>query len=107
MNKKQQGTVEFGVNLPSGTLVLSVELYLRKDWRCLTQNAGFAQTGDRLSVVPAGKDGGSARAGNALSVRCWLFDRVQESGSDLVVGCGVGGATPDRKSTPNIQRGCI
>lgn len=57
--------------------------------------------------MPAGKDGGSARAGNALSVGCWLFDRVQECGSDLVVGRGVGGATPDRESTPDIQRGCV
>lgn len=99
--------MEFGVNLPSETLVPFGEPYLRMYWRGLTQNAGFAQTGDRLSVVPAGKDGGSARAGNALSVGCGLFDRVQESGSDLVVGCGVGGATPDRESTPNIQSGCI
>lgn len=44
--------------------------------------------------MSAGEDGGGARAGDALSVRCWVFDRVEEGWPDFVVGSGVCGATP-------------
>lgn len=63
----------------------------------LTQDAGLAQAGDGLSVVPAGEDGRRARAGDALGVGRRVLDRVQERGSDLVVRRGVGGAAPGRK----------
>lgn len=62
--------------------------------RSLTQYAGLAQTGDGLAVVSALQHGGSARAGDALGVRRWLLDRVQQSRPYLIVGRGVGGATP-------------
>ena len=69
-----------------------------KCWSCLTQYAGFAQVGDGLSVVPAGEYRRSARAGDALSVRRRVFDRVQEGRPDLIVRRGVSGATPDTRT---------
>lgn len=44
--------------------------------------------------MPAGEDGGSTRAGDTLSVRCRIFDWVEEGRPDLIVGCRVSGATP-------------
>lgn len=65
----------------------------------LTQYAGLAQAGDGLSVVPAGQDGRRARAGDALRVRCWIFDRVQVCRPDLIIGRGVTGTTPEKPHT--------
>lgn len=73
-------------------------------WRhCLTQYASLAQIGDGLSVVPAGEYRRRARAGDALSVGCRVFDRGQESRPDLIVGCGVSGATPDREKNKHSE----
>lgn len=54
--------------------------------------------------MPAGEDRRSARAGDALGVRRRVFDWVQEGRPDLLVGCGVSGATPDREDKPQIFR---
>lgn len=54
--------------------------------------------------MPAGEDRRSARARNALSVGCWVFDWVQEGRLDLIIGCRVSSTTPEReKMPPNIQ----
>lgn len=72
----------------------------------LTQDAGLAQAGDGLSVVPAGQNGGRARAGDALRVRCWLFDRVQVRRPDLIIGRGVASATPGKQHTSHKLTTC-
>ena len=73
-----------------------------KLWKCLTQYAGLAQVGDRLSIVSSGEDRRSAWAGDALCVRCWVFNWVQEGGPYLIIGCGVSGTTPDGENQPKI-----
>lgn len=73
----------------------------------LTQYAGLAQAGDRLSVVPAGEYRRRARAGDALRVRCWIFDRVQVCRPDLVIGRGVISTTPEKQHTYWISTKCV
>lgn len=83
-------------------MIFFVYSSLLEGWWCRTQYAGLAQASDGLSVVPAGEDGGGARAGDALSVRCWIFDRVKEGWADLVVGSWVCGATPAQEIKPQL-----
>lgn len=52
--------------------------------------------------MPAGEDGRCAGAGDALSIRCRVFNRVQEGWPDLIIGCGVSGATPVYLNRCNI-----
>lgn len=53
--------------------------------------------------MSARQHGGSARAGNALSVGRRLLDRVQQSRTYLVVGRGVGSATPTQEKKKKKQ----
>lgn len=46
---------------------------------------------------------GGAGAGNALGVGRWLLDRVQQGGAYLIVGRGVGGATPTQEKKQHQQ----
>lgn len=52
--------------------------------------------------MSAGEYGRGAGARDALSVRCWVFDWVQEGRPDLIVGCGVSSATPVYLNRCNI-----
>lgn len=73
----------------------------------LTQYAGLAQAGDGLSVVSAGEDRRCAWAGDALRVRCWIFDRVQVCRPDLIIGRGVTSTTPGKQHTSYILIKCV
>ena len=54
----------------------------------------------------AGKDRRSTWTGDALSVRCWIFDWVNEGGPDFIVGCRVSGARPGELNKSHIIRLC-
>lgn len=61
-----------------------------------THDAGLAQAGDGLSIVPSGRRRGGAGAGDAL----WVWERrrllwgVEQRGSDLIIRRWAGGVVP-------------
>lgn len=83
--------------------LLSVSIKLHNPFHVLTHDAGLAQAGDGLSVVPSGLWRGGAGAGDALRVRHrrTFLQGVQQRGPDLVVRCWTGGVIPARSMKKN------